>query len=234
MLVMCTSRFAESDRRQHLVEQLAGAPDERLALHVLVAPRRLADDHDARFGRAAVEAQVLGRRLEAAAVEGLQRRLELVEALRRSRRRARRQFGGIRRGAGELSRRTAAGIWVGAARGGCCGRGSPRRLRRGGSAASRAGRSRPRAGSTLAPAQALAAGQSGVLVERQTEVRGRAGRRRARASRWPASPRPPFDAHGPVPIEQEGECADVASACMKRSLAARGRICTFAAKGCPR
>ena len=61
--------FAQADGRQHLVEQLAGTADERLALQVLVASRRLADQHEARLRRAPVEAQVLGGRLETAAVE---------------------------------------------------------------------------------------------------------------------------------------------------------------------
>ena len=58
-------RLAQPDGREHLVEQLAGAADERLALQVLVAAGRLADQHEAGLGCAAVEAQVLGRGLEA-------------------------------------------------------------------------------------------------------------------------------------------------------------------------
>ena len=79
-------RFAQTDGRQHLVEQLAGAADERLAFQVLVAAGRLADQHQPRLRRAAVEAEVLGRRLEAAAVEGGEPGAELIERRRLPRR----------------------------------------------------------------------------------------------------------------------------------------------------
>ena len=44
-LVMNTSLAREAGLRQHLVEQLPGAADERAPLLVLEAPGRLADDH---------------------------------------------------------------------------------------------------------------------------------------------------------------------------------------------
>ena len=62
--------LAEPDRVQHAVEQLPGASDEGLAAEVLVAARRLADQHDARLVAAALEAQALRRALERAALEG--------------------------------------------------------------------------------------------------------------------------------------------------------------------
>jgi hypothetical protein len=52
-------RAIEPDRRQHAVEQLAGAADERQALDVLVASWRLAHEHHARL-RVAVGEHELG------------------------------------------------------------------------------------------------------------------------------------------------------------------------------
>ncbi len=43
--VMNTSLARQAGLRQHLVEQLPGAADERTPLLVLEAPGRLADDH---------------------------------------------------------------------------------------------------------------------------------------------------------------------------------------------
>src|SRR3546814_865511 len=63
----------EADGRQHAIEKLAGGTDEGLALAVLLAARRLADDHEAGFGVAVVEAEVGRRGLQRAAFEGLQR-----------------------------------------------------------------------------------------------------------------------------------------------------------------
>src|SRR3546814_4120477 len=68
----------EADGRQHAVEQLPGGTDEGLALAVLLAARRLADDHDAGFRVAVVEAEIGRRRLQRAAFEGFQR---LADAL---------------------------------------------------------------------------------------------------------------------------------------------------------
>src|ERR1700722_1102677 len=42
-------RAVEPDRRQHEVEEFSGAADERQAGYVFVAPRRFADEHDARL-----------------------------------------------------------------------------------------------------------------------------------------------------------------------------------------
>src|SRR5262245_34380935 len=72
-------RFAEADRRQHLIEQLPRPADERLAFEVLLASRRLADQHHAGFRRTTVKAQILGRRLESAAVEGGKPGFQLIE-----------------------------------------------------------------------------------------------------------------------------------------------------------
>src|SRR4029078_8570705 len=68
--------LGKPDRLQHAVEQLPGASDEGLAAEVFVTARRLADQHDARFVAAALEAQALRRALEWAAVEGGHHRLE--------------------------------------------------------------------------------------------------------------------------------------------------------------
>jgi hypothetical protein len=43
---MYTELSVEADRREHAVEQLSRPADERLALDVLVAAGRLADQHD--------------------------------------------------------------------------------------------------------------------------------------------------------------------------------------------
>jgi len=56
-------RFTHVDGREHPVEELACAADERLASEILVAPRRLPDDEQRRPLGTAVEAQVLGGRL---------------------------------------------------------------------------------------------------------------------------------------------------------------------------
>ena len=72
----------EPDRRQHAVEQLAGAADERQALDVLVAARRLADEHHARLRIAVGEHQAARGGVQRAAVEavehGAQRRRGLA------------------------------------------------------------------------------------------------------------------------------------------------------------
>ena len=93
-------RLGEAGRRQHLVEELARAPDEGAALEVLLAARRLADEHEAGLGRAPVEAQVLGRRLQRATVEVGQRGRERFEARGRACSLARRylRIAGGRRG----------------------------------------------------------------------------------------------------------------------------------------
>ena len=82
MLVMCTSASLMPDRAEHLVEQLTGAADEGLAFEILLAPRRLADDHQVAALGAAVEAQVLGRRLQTAAVEAAKHGAEFGERAR--------------------------------------------------------------------------------------------------------------------------------------------------------
>ena len=64
----------EPDRRDHAVEQLAGTADERQALDVLVAPGRLADEHDARLRIAVGEHQPRGGVFQRAAVEFFQQR----------------------------------------------------------------------------------------------------------------------------------------------------------------
>ncbi len=57
------------DRPQHTVQKLAGAAHEGLALQVLVAARRFADEHDAGLRIAPREAQRFRGALEAAPVE---------------------------------------------------------------------------------------------------------------------------------------------------------------------
>jgi electron-transferring-flavoprotein dehydrogenase len=59
----------EADRRQHAVEELAGAADEGAADPVLVGARGLADDHDRRGGVAVGKDRVGRRAPERAAVE---------------------------------------------------------------------------------------------------------------------------------------------------------------------
>ena len=59
----------EPDRRQHPVEQLAGAPDEGQADAVLVGARRLADDHHAAFRVAALSPAFAPARLVGLAVK---------------------------------------------------------------------------------------------------------------------------------------------------------------------
>ena len=68
--------FGEADRFQHLVEQLPGAADERLAFEIFVAARRFADDHQPRRRRAAIKAELAGRCFERAAVERAERRFK--------------------------------------------------------------------------------------------------------------------------------------------------------------
>ena len=59
----------EPDRRHHPVEQLAGASDERQPLEILLASRRLADEHHARLRVAVGEHQLLRGRAQRAALE---------------------------------------------------------------------------------------------------------------------------------------------------------------------
>ena len=94
-------RFLEADRRQHFVEELSGAAYKRFAFEVLVATRRLSDDHEARVGGAAVEAEVLGGGLEPAAVEPGEGGLEVVERRRISGDGTGGQLGGVGRGGRE-------------------------------------------------------------------------------------------------------------------------------------
>ena len=82
----------EADRRQHLVEQLPGAADERLADPILLGARPLADDHDFRIGRAIGENQPGRGIFQGAAVEGGEAVAQFVEMLR-----APRLFAGARR-----------------------------------------------------------------------------------------------------------------------------------------
>jgi len=59
----------EPDRRHHQIEQFAGAPDERQALEVLLAARRLADEHHARLRIAVGEDELFGHGAQRAAFE---------------------------------------------------------------------------------------------------------------------------------------------------------------------
>ncbi len=110
----------EADRREHPVEQLPGAADERAADPVFVAARRLAHQHDPRVGRAVGEHQLRRRRLEAAALEAFERRAQLVEGARRRGRFARRARGFVgrarrrRRGPGAFGPRRGGGAATGA------------------------------------------------------------------------------------------------------------------------
>ncbi len=68
----------EPDRAQHEIEQLARRADERLALPILLGPRRLADDHQVGLPVADAEHRLgagLAQRAAAAVANfGLQRR----------------------------------------------------------------------------------------------------------------------------------------------------------------
>ncbi len=69
----------EPDGAEHTVEQLACAPDERLALQVFVAAWRLSDQHDARLIATARKACGLRRPLQSTAVESGDRLFKLGE-----------------------------------------------------------------------------------------------------------------------------------------------------------
>ena len=87
----------EADRRHHQVEQLAGASDEGQALEVLLAARRLADEHHARLRIAVREHELLGGGAQRAAFELRQHGAQLVEARGAARGLARRHHGDFRR-----------------------------------------------------------------------------------------------------------------------------------------
>ena len=69
--------LGKPDRLKHAVEQLPGAADEGLALQILVAAGRFADQHEARAVAAAREAEALRRALERAAFETCDQGFEL-------------------------------------------------------------------------------------------------------------------------------------------------------------
>ena len=73
-------RAVEPDRAEHAVEQLARTPREGPALPVLLGARRLADRHDPARGIAVREGEARRRVLQAAALEGFEHGLQLVEA----------------------------------------------------------------------------------------------------------------------------------------------------------
>ena len=77
--------LVKTDRGKHAVEQLAGAADKGPALQILVAAGRFADQHDAGFIAAALEAEALRRALERAAVESGDDGFKLGEGRRFSR-----------------------------------------------------------------------------------------------------------------------------------------------------
>ena len=91
---------AKPDRRQHAVEQLAGAADEGQAFKILLAAGRLAHEHDGRLRIAVGKHQLLGGHFQRAALETLQDSSQFLEARRAFRRLARRHDGdlGRRRG----------------------------------------------------------------------------------------------------------------------------------------
>ena len=104
----------ETDRRKYTVEQLSRPADERQPFDVLVAPGRLADQHQVGFGIAVGEDHLLGREFQIAAVESLHGHSQFVE--RRGRRRQLARQRGLRfirhRG---LRLRARAGRWSGGA-----------------------------------------------------------------------------------------------------------------------
>ena len=72
-------RAVEADRRQHAVEQFAGAADERQALDVFVTARGFADEHHACFWVAVGEDKLTGGCLQRAAVEFIENATKLLE-----------------------------------------------------------------------------------------------------------------------------------------------------------
>src|SRR5690606_32909602 len=91
----------EADRRQHAVEQPAGAADEGQTLQVLVAARRLADEHDVGLRVAVCKDEILGRIFQIAAVEIDEQLLQFRKRTRAARQIAsprRLRFVGYRRG----------------------------------------------------------------------------------------------------------------------------------------
>src|SRR5204863_9825003 len=70
----------EPDRREHAVEQLSGASDERQSLLVLFGAGRLADQHQFRARRAVSEDETAGRGFQAAAIEAVEDGAQLFEA----------------------------------------------------------------------------------------------------------------------------------------------------------
>ena len=87
----------EADRRQHAVEQFAGAADEGQALDVFVAAGRFADEHHARPWVAVGEHQLRRGRFQRAAVEFVENGAQLVERLGAFGRFARRHGGFVGR-----------------------------------------------------------------------------------------------------------------------------------------
>ena len=69
----------DSDRGQHLVEQLSRAADKRDALLVLLRTRRLADEHEPRVRAAVTEHELLRGGLERAALEAVQDRAQILK-----------------------------------------------------------------------------------------------------------------------------------------------------------
>ena len=106
----------EPDRGDHPVEQLAGAADKRQALDVLVAARRLADEHDARLRIAVGEYQPRRGVFQRAAVEIFQQRAQRLQRRRGARRFARDAIAAS--GAGAISLRGTAGVAAGVSRNG--------------------------------------------------------------------------------------------------------------------
>ena len=70
---MKTSLARQADLAEQLVEQLAGLADERQALLVLVAPGRLADEHQVGVGVAGAEDDGRARRGELRAARAVPR-----------------------------------------------------------------------------------------------------------------------------------------------------------------
>ena len=81
----------EPDRRDHAVQQLARAADERQPLEVFLASGGLADEHDARLRVAVGKHQPRGGRFQRAAVEIFQQRPQRLQRRRGPRRFPRRR-----------------------------------------------------------------------------------------------------------------------------------------------
>jgi len=96
-------RAIKPDRFHHAVEQFSRAADERKPGYILIAPRRLADEHDSCRWIAVGEDQLCRCSAQHAALESFEERAQLVQVRRAFGGLARRHDGGLGRGRGGRS-----------------------------------------------------------------------------------------------------------------------------------